>query len=222
MNSKGTKRICTRCGIAFYDLNKKPTPNKCYRHRTILKEEIIPNLKEKYKILSAGYYIPQRLRSYASINDLDHTARIISGLKECKIDDLNYFTDYLSKIISNDYDEDIVICCVPSSKANYFESGVHKLINELCKKRNFINGYDYIIRTENVPQKHLQSGYRTKDQDLKTIKLKGSNIFTEKKVLLIDDIMTTGNSIYVCRDKINEDKPTLVEFFTFGITKNEF
>ena len=222
MNSKGIKRFCIKCGNPFYDLNKKPIPTKCYNHRSIIKEEIIPNLKEKYKILSAGYYIPQRFRSNANINDLHHSVRIMNGLKECKTDDLNYFTEYLNNIIFSDYDEGLVICCVPSSRAYYFESGIHKIINQICKIRNFINGSDYLIRTENIPKKHLQSGYRTKEIDYKTIKLKDSKILTGKKVLLIDDITTTGNSIYACRDKIVEDKPLSIEFFTFGITKNEF
>lgn len=222
MNTRGKKRSCNICGSHFYDLNKLPPPENCYRHRTIFKSNLSTKLIEKYKVRSPGFYIPQRFYSIANKEDVIYSEKILGGLKDCNLLEINFFSEYLNNLIDDDYDENLVICCVPSSKANNFMSGVHNVINEVCKKRKFINGYDFLIRTEDVKKKHLQSGIRTKEKDIETIQIKKSNLFKEKKVLLIDDILTSGNSIYVCRDKIKVEEPLDISLFVFGITKNDF
>ena len=231
MNSRGKKRICIICGNPFYDLNKQLIFTKCYNHRSVFKENLTPPLKEKikifsnkkyYPVLSPGNYIPKRFYQLASAFDIDYSKKILNGLKDKNHNDLNFFADYILKIINNDYDENLIICSVPSSRANNFDSGIHLLINQICKARKFINGFDFLIRTLDVPPKHKSPGYRTKDLDDKTIKIKSSNIFNNHKVLIIDDIVTSGNSLDVCFNKVQKDNPLSIDLFAFVVTKNEF
>lgn len=73
----------------------------------------------------------------------------------------------------------------------------------------------FLQRIESIP-KLAHGGMRDKSVHVKTISTMQEVSITEDIVLLMDDVTTTGNSLYVCREKLLERGAKHVEMFALG------
>ena len=94
-----------------------------------------------------------------------------------------------------------VICVVPSSKKGTGEkSGIGMVAYRLSKKGR-IRGLNCIERIESIRMVSI-GGTRGPLIHETTINVKNEFIFQNKEIWLLDDIVTTGNTLKVCAKKL--------------------
>lgn len=134
----------------------------------------------------------------------------ILDLKEGKESAIQYFYNLLNPEIC----DGITICIVPSSNAENVNGGMHMLGERLAIDGRK-NGVYFLNRYHSI-DKLATGGNRRIDIHLQSI-----NVITDMSiqgdiVLLMDDVTTTGNSLYACREILLENGAEKVEMFALG------
>lgn len=134
----------------------------------------------------------------------------ILDLKQGKLSAVKYFYNLLNDEIC----DDVTICVVPSSDASKTESGIGMLGNMLAanNRRNKV----YYLRRNHSIDKLALGGNRSKEVHMKTISTMEDVDITGDIVLLMDDVTTTGNSLYACREILLERGAKCVKMFALG------
>jgi hypothetical protein len=133
-----------------------------------------------------GFYCP---KNNGYFNEYSHT---ILELKNKKHDAINFFFQEFRSFLS---DEDIVIATIPSSSSANPYSGIRELAKQL------VNSYSKFSDAVFCLERFKDSIFddRTIENHLYSIKLTNSSIIKDKKVILIDDVLTTGASTQACK-----------------------
>ncbi len=134
----------------------------------------------------------------------------ILDLKDGKESAVRYFFDLLDLEIC----KGVTICVVPSSDATKKVTGMSQL-GELLAQNGRVDKVYYLNRNSSV-EKLATGGRRDKTVHLKSIQTLGDMDITNDIVLLMDDVTTTGNSLYACREILLERGARVVEMFALG------
>lgn len=134
----------------------------------------------------------------------------ILDLKEGKPSAIRYFYH----IINEEICKNITICVVPSSNADNKESGIGKL-GEMLAQNGRINKV-YFLKREKSIDKLATGGVRNQDVHMQSIGTLEDMEITGDIVLLMDDVTTTGNSLYACKEILLEHGANEVEMFALG------
>jgi len=114
--------------------------------------------------------------------------------------------------------EEVVICCAPSSYLENKINAVHDLCNIISNKNNkVINGTECLVRTKTVP-KSTWFGGRDVKKHLDSIEIKSPEKLQAKKILLIDDIATTCSTLEACIQRLKSTKPLEIMTLALGRT----
>jgi tetratricopeptide (TPR) repeat protein len=131
--------------------------------------------------------------------NFDQNSGLIISFKNGYPSTLLRFADLIEK----DFDpkwENCVCVAVPSSDPGQTPTPVQKLIKHLVASHpGLIDGSDALVRRKKIQKSHM-GGSRKLKNHLDTIRFnRKANIdFSGKKILLIDDVKTTGNSLRAC------------------------
>lgn len=164
----------------------------------------IQKVKENEDILSYGYYngVLKKL-----ILEFKYNKNFVAG---------SILSEFLYEIIKNNNIDIDCIVFIPSSKKALKDRGFNQceyLAKELKKSLN-INICKDIIKNKNTREQKLLS----KEERLKNIKgafsLKTDKNIKNKKLLLIDDVMTTGATLYECKKLLMENGATSIKMLT--------
>ena len=152
--------------------------------------------------------------------------RIINGLKkypvaDCYsqdgyIEDYNFFRNiffykFLKKYNLVDYN---IVCCVPAHTASVLNNGpLALMINEICDNSTYIDGSQFLIRNKPIPAQKTQSK-RFEETHMDSIKINGD--VKGKKIILIDDITTSGSSLRACKKILLNAGASSVICFAFS------
>jgi len=134
----------------------------------------------------------------------------ILDLKEGKMSAIRYFYNLLDHEIC----KDITICVVPSSDAEKKTSGIG-MLGEMLAENNRVNKVYFLTRKRSIDKLAL-GGNRNREMHMKTIGKMEDMEIKGDIVLLMDDVTTTGNSLYACREKLLEYGANVVEMFALG------
>lgn len=134
----------------------------------------------------------------------------ILDLKEKKASAIRYFYNLLDCEIC----PDVTICVVPSSNADKKESGIGKL-GEMLAANGRTNKV-YFLRRDYSINKLATGGDRRKEVHMKSISTVEDLDISGDIVLLMDDVTTTGNSLYACKDILMHCGASNVEMFALG------
>ena len=128
-----------------------------------------------------------------------------------------WFAKQLDDILAND----LTILTVPPHTPNK-ESGLTTLLKDICKKHNILDASSCLRRTKKI-DKLASGGPRSIKIHLDSIKLVDPQLLEGRdKILLIDDIKSTGNSLFACEIRIKEQFPNcLIYKFTLGETVHQ-
>ncbi|MBQ8006795.1 MAG: phosphoribosyltransferase [Lachnospiraceae bacterium] len=142
----------------------------------------------------------------------DEVSSQILDLKEGKMSAVRYFFGVLDPVLPRD----VSICVVPSSRVARTHPGIIQLARQLCSKGcGRIDRTGYLVRTIDVP-KLTENRRRGRDIHLASITVDpGMSVYGER-VLLLDDVTTTGNSLYACREILISAGAKSVEMFAIG------
>ena len=134
----------------------------------------------------------------------------ILDLKEGKPEAIHYFYRLLDPEIC----EGVTICVVPSSKSDNIGSGIAKLGHMLAKNGRKDKVF-FLQRKQSIP-KLAWGGSRDKEVHLRTIEAIDELDISGDIVLLMDDVTTTGNSLYACKELLEQAGAGIVEMFALG------
>lgn len=122
-----------------------------------------------------------------------HSGRILD-LKDSKAAGLDYFCSYISPRIGG-YP---VVAAVPSHDPANTASGIRALADRLEVAVACKNVSAALVRHTKI-QKLAEGGNRSVDVHLASIAVESADLIGGHRVLLLDDVMTTGNSLLACR-----------------------
>lgn len=134
----------------------------------------------------------------------------ILDLKEGKISAVRYFYNLLDAEIR----KDVTICVVPSSDSEKEETGMRQL-GEMLAENGRINKVHLLHRKNSIPKLAL-GGNRSMNVHLNSIEAVEELGAENNIVLLMDDVTTTGNSLYACKEILLEHGAHDVEMFALG------
>jgi len=169
----------------------------------------------KNLIFYADDYIPKRYYDYKNLDKkrINYSIKLLN-IKDLKVDDLKDAAKYLNNILGKNF----MICVVPSSDPAKGNGGIGKVIEKLIKIKNSNIEYDHNIltRIKKIPKRTNQGSNRSANIHEKSINIVGN--VSDKNILLIDDITTSGNSLFACKQKLLQANAKLVILFALGRT----
>lgn len=125
----------------------------------------------------------------------EHSARTL-GLKNRKAPALNYFHGFLvEKLAADRFD---VIAVVPSHDPANTESGARDLALRLVASRGLGDATSCLVRHTKI-EKLAAGGSRALSIHLNSIEVANAEAIEGQRVLLLDDVMTSGNSLVAGR-----------------------
>lgn len=127
-----------------------------------------------------------------------HSQRTLR-LKMQKAPAINRFHTFLSEKLPVDRWE--VIAIVPSSNPAKTQSGIRDLALRLAASRGLGDATGCLVRHTKVPALH-DGGSRAAIIHVNSMAVANAHLIQGQRVLLIDDVMTSGNSLIVGRDKL--------------------
>ena len=153
-------------------------------------------------------YFPAYLRPQ------DAQSKMILALKNSQQYAIEYYSKRLNELLSKDA---FVICVVPPSKAsNSPDSGIHSVARNLCKSGLRLDGTKVLLRRVSISKKSF-GGSRDLSVDLNSVVVSDPGLIKGRRVLLLDDVTTTGNSLKACKHLLELHTP--IEVLTFALAK---
>lgn len=143
----------------------------------------------KYALYS---YIPQRFRSRATFEEQD-TCRMIIGFKDGRNIYTSWAVRQFSRALALMDLTDTVVVCVPASTKYAHVRRWKRFSQQLCKQTGAIDGFSHIEVIGNRKQAHITGEYELAT-NIKHLLHIDADFFRGKRVLVIDDIYTTGRS----------------------------
>jgi hypoxanthine phosphoribosyltransferase len=149
-------------------------------------------------------------------DDLDFTwyRSKIWNLKHCEPSALEAFADCISSNLGNDFD---CLAVIPSHHTGIDASGIRSLCKEISKRMKLVDATSCLIRHETI-DKLSTGGDRNIERHLNSIKVVDKELIEGKKVLLFDDVTSTGNSLKACKELLESAGAKAVKCFALGKT----
>ena len=122
--------------------------------------------------------------------------------------------DYFYNLIDSEICKGVTICVVPSSNSEKTITGMTRLGEKLASNGRF-NKVDYLLRKQTI-DKLASGGDRRIYVHYESIEPNPELRITGDVILLMDDVTTTGNSLYACKDILLAYGAEHVEMFALG------
>lgn len=106
-------------------------------------------------------------------------------------------------------DEPIYIAIVPSHTENNISKGLISIVRHIKQVYNIASSKNPLVRTYTI-EKLASGGGRSIDIHLDSIAVIDGAIPSDAKVLLLDDVTTTGNSLNACKKLLYDHGAGLV------------
>ena len=146
--------------------------------------------------------------------NFDEVSQQILNLKDSKTPAIKRFANDLHAHIP----KDVVLCIVPPSRVGYGDNkSIGLVAKELCNYDR-IDGTQCLFRHTELERKLSHGGSRNRATHENSIEVRNSQIFKNKDVWLIDDVVTTGNSMRVCAKKLIDNGAKEVHCIAVGAT----
>lgn len=185
------------CGICGKLSNKYICPKCYYQIKNELKFEIVK--EEKFKLYFIGH----------------HENAIRKLLLKFKFSDSAYLANLFIEILckNNDFVQKIkqydIIIPAPMHSENKKKRGYNQteLLAEEIERRLEIPCVSNVLVKDIQNKKQSQLGEKERKENVKNVyKLENEKLIYNKKILLLDDIFTTGSTVKECIKTINKTK----------------
>jgi len=151
-----------------------------------------------------GFYCPKDDENF---NEYSYSILELKNKKERAI---NSFLQKFRNVLSN---EDIAIITVPPHTSTNPSSGIRELAIQLVQLYpKFTNLVFCLERFKNSIRNH------TIEDHLKSIRVSNQSLVKDKKVILIDDVLTTGSSIQACSKLLLDSGAKSIKVIVLGKT----
>lgn len=99
--------------------------------------------------------------------------------------------------------DEFVLFVVPSHNSGEWSTGLLSIASHLCDLYNMKNASKMLVRVKSH-ERLSSGGIRSEESHIKTISLSSEIDVTDKRVIIIDDITTSGNSLLACAHILRE------------------
>ena len=163
------------------------------------------------------------LYNYFSVRYKEHSgiSEKILRFKDGDSQSIDFFVNAMSEAMDSyygkhmDYLSNMLICVVPSHAEGKYSPGLLQMARILANRYGMTNASNLIKRTK-THEKKSQGGNRDIDVMLGTLDLNRYINITNKNILVLDDVTTTGNSIEAVRHLLKENGANRVFAQTLG------
>ncbi|WDQ32171.1 hypothetical protein PTQ21_27955 [Paenibacillus marchantiae] len=162
-------------------------------------------------ILTAVSYHPYRGGSNPNFDD---NSRFLLDLKNDKDIAIDKIYNWLEPLV----DLNVSLAVVPSHDPNKVGGGVYRIAKKLVSSSKRIDATSCLKR-HTIIQKLAHGGPRSIDIHRNSINVIDRELIMDKEVLLLDDITTSGNSLYACRELLLRAGAREVQCLAFGRTE---
>lgn len=146
----------------------------------------------------------------------DKNSSLILDLKQQKGDAVAHFVELVCSVRINGEGK-VAVCIVPSSNPENTESGIRLVAVSLAKKKRLTNATACLKRISRI-EKAAHGGPRSLQVHLESIQVTKPSLIRGARVLLLDDVMTTGNSLIACAKLLEAAGAIKVAFLIMGRT----
>ncbi len=167
------------------------------------------------RIYINGHYIAKNYRD-------DPYSLSIIQFKKLNVEKIEKFIEVFNNWFSRqEVSGSYLLCKVPPHEPQdrnswFSDTSLDKMIKQLAKSnRRIRDGSDVLIRTKEIERLSM-SGKRETSVHAESIAVDGD--VTSEKIILLDDILTSGNSLIVCKRKLLEAGALIVHCFVLGRT----
>lgn len=158
------------------------------------------------------YYHPKYMYRSSQLNPkFDEYDQKIIDLKDGKASAIVYFSNILDDLLA----DNITVCIVPSSSHNR-NPGVLKLSKSIIVNKR-VDATSCLHRYNEV-QALAAGGSRVISVHLNSIRAENKHLIQGKEVLLLDDVLTTGNSLKACSNLLYDCGVKKVRCIVLGKT----
>jgi predicted amidophosphoribosyltransferase len=150
-------------------------------------------------------YVPYRIFGERNPNFTKDTGGRILDLKDSDKNAIDYYCELIMNELKEIFQKhnDISVAVVPSHDPNKFNSGIRCFVSEFARRYNLIDANTCLVRYKLV-EKLAHGGDRSIETHLNSIRVENVKLIKGKKVFVIDDVTTSGNSLLACK-KLLED-----------------
>ncbi|GIO35748.1 hypothetical protein J41TS12_06090 [Paenibacillus antibioticophila] len=159
-------------------------------------------------------YIPYRLQSGEVNPRFDRKSGLILDVKSDEIKGINYFLPLLDELIP----DGVAIAVVPSHNPQKTDGGLYRLARNLASQNNRIDATSCLIRKYMI-DKLANGGNRQIEVHMRSIGITNSQLVKNQKVIVLDDVTTTGNSLLACQKILLSAGASKVKLIALGQTE---
>jgi predicted amidophosphoribosyltransferase len=163
-----------------------------------------------------GTYYPWNMRQYKWP---DTFSVKIMDVKAEKEEAIAYFVHLLEEVL--DFNNPYVVCIFPPSESGNNSSGIKKIAKKMCSLHYLVDGTDILVRTKSTT-KRREGGSRDSDTQLDSLDVTNEEILKGQRVLLLDDVTTSGNSFHAGRFLLKEAGASVVACLALGKTYDNY
>lgn len=159
------------------------------------------------------YYYPKDSFPYLDGNQ-DWARRFVWNFKKGEnVDEAaRQVTEVLRHFFLQETLSDMTLVCIPASSQSKYEDRYEEFSSIVCNNCDMWNGFDYIEVDYSREAKHLGG-----DTDYDNISI-DSSFFRGKTVILLDDLITKGDSIKIMKRMLTRKGAKVVGAITIGRT----
>lgn len=177
------------------------------------------NFKDLPETFSLGFYHPiyNYYDDFYEDNEwFNEFSANILNLKNQNSSAIDFFLDKLKYLIN---DDEVTVTTVPSHFCNISSSGIRDLAQKWVKsKKDFIDGTLCLERFKSIDKLSSSFNNRSTDTHLNSIKVSHPELIKDKQVILMDDVLTSGNSVTACKKLLLEAGAKAVKIIVLGKT----
>ncbi|MED1747178.1 phosphoribosyltransferase [Brevibacillus borstelensis] len=159
-------------------------------------------------------YIPYRLPTGEVNPRFDTNSGRILDVKSDDDRGIDHFFPMLDKIIP----AEVAIAVVPSHNPEKTSGGLYRLVNKLASKKSRIDASSCLVRKYMV-DKLAHGGSRHIEVHTRSIGMTNLHLIKGRKVVVLDDVTTTGNSLLACQQILLSAGASNVKCVALGQTE---
>ena len=137
-------------------------------------------------------YIPKRKMRRATFEQQDTTRKVLD-FKAGKSYATSWAARQMARVIRHNDLSDTIIVCIPASCKRTNDRRYKQFMRELCELTGAINGFDLVQPMGKRRKAHIDHVHEIADGASECIHF-NDNALRGKKVLVVDDIVTTGKT----------------------------
>ncbi|MDY0129353.1 MAG: phosphoribosyltransferase [Methanosarcina vacuolata] len=132
---------------------------------------------------------------------------------------IKYFVHCLENVLA--FDIPYIVCTFPPSEKGKNSSGIKRIAKEVCSLHSLVDGTNILVRTKSITARK-DGGSRGYDTQLNSLEIINEEILRGQRVLLLDDVTTSGNSFFAGRYLLKGAGASVVACLALGKTHDNY